>query len=51
MNEILSHSDLQEVKKWMLATDDAHGLYSKFGFHLYQQTGKLMERINPTFKY
>lgn len=29
---ILNHHDLKDVKKWMLATEDAHGLYEKYGF-------------------
>ena len=29
---ILDDPKLQGVKKWMLATRDAHGLYKKFGF-------------------
>ncbi len=34
------------VKKWMLATKDAHSLYEKFGFKKLKLTGKLMEKIN-----
>lgn len=29
---ILSHPDLQTVRRFMLATKDAHGLYAQFGF-------------------
>jgi GNAT superfamily N-acetyltransferase len=29
----VGHPDLATVKVWMLATDDAHGLYAKLGFH------------------
>ena len=29
---IISHTDLKTVRRWMLATKDAHELYSKFGF-------------------
>ena len=29
---ILSHPELQGLRRWMLATDDAHGLYRQFGF-------------------
>jgi GNAT superfamily N-acetyltransferase len=32
MNAILSHPDLQGLRKFLLATRDAHGLYEKFGF-------------------
>ena len=27
-----SHPDLQELRRWMLATRDAHGLYRQFGW-------------------
>src|SRR4051794_16090263 len=29
---ILGHSDLQGLRRILLATQDAHGLYAKFGF-------------------
>ena len=29
---ILQHADLQRLRRFMLATRDAHGLYSQFGF-------------------
>ena len=29
----VDHPDLATVKGWMLATDDAHGVYAKVGFH------------------
>ena len=32
MKFILTHSDLQEIRGWMLGTKDAHGLYEQFGF-------------------
>lgn len=32
MNFILHHPELNSVKKWLLATADAHKLYNKFGF-------------------
>jgi len=32
MKHITQHPQLQEVKRMMLATDDAHGLYKQFGF-------------------
>jgi GNAT superfamily N-acetyltransferase len=28
----LAHPDLQNLRRWMLATKDAHGLYRQFGF-------------------
>jgi GNAT superfamily N-acetyltransferase len=32
MECITSHSELQGLRRWILATRDAHGLYEKFGF-------------------
>lgn len=29
---ILAHPDLQTLRRWVLATADAHGLYKQFGF-------------------
>ncbi len=33
MEIILSQPDLQGLRRWLLATYDAHGLYKQFGFH------------------
>jgi GNAT superfamily N-acetyltransferase len=32
LQTIKSHADLQEMRRWSLATADAHGLYAQFGF-------------------
>ena len=32
MEEIMAHPDLQGLRRMMLATRDAHGLYTQFGF-------------------
>jgi GNAT superfamily N-acetyltransferase len=32
MEAIQSHPDLQGLRRWVLVTRDAHGLYSQFGF-------------------
>lgn len=29
----LGHPELQTVRRWMLATDDAYAFYERFGFH------------------
>jgi N-acetylglutamate synthase-like GNAT family acetyltransferase len=29
---VLAHPELQGLKRWLLATKDAHGLYAKYGF-------------------
>jgi N-acetylglutamate synthase-like GNAT family acetyltransferase len=32
MQTILEHPDLREMRRWVLVTNDAHGLYRQFGF-------------------
>ncbi|MBC7921559.1 MAG: GNAT family N-acetyltransferase [Ferruginibacter sp.] len=32
MSHIKGHPDLQGLRRWMLVTRDAHGLYEQFGF-------------------
>lgn len=29
---IMEHPDLKEMRRWVLVTDDAHGLYKQYGF-------------------
>jgi N-acetylglutamate synthase-like GNAT family acetyltransferase len=33
MQTILQHPDLVDVRRWLLVTSDAHGLYEQFGFN------------------
>ncbi len=47
MEAIMGHPDLQNFRRWMLATSDAHGLYEKFGFRPLAAPEVLMERHNP----
>ncbi|HEX9989821.1 MAG TPA: GNAT family N-acetyltransferase [Chloroflexia bacterium] len=44
---ILAHPDLQGLRRWLLATRDAHGLYSKSGFVPLKGAEKWMEMHNP----
>lgn len=46
MQAIVDHPDLQGLRRWLLATRDAHGLYEKFGFAS-PPPGRLMERLDP----
>jgi GNAT superfamily N-acetyltransferase len=32
VSTVLAHPDLQGLRRWHLATRDAHGLYARFGF-------------------
>jgi len=46
MECIVSHPDLQGLRRWMLATQDAHGLYAKFGFKPIRNSESWMERYD-----
>jgi len=43
MRAIRSHPDLQNLRRWMLLTRDAHGLYEQFGFKLTDSPDRVME--------
>ena len=47
METILAHPDLQGLRRIMLATWDAHGLYRQFGFAPPARPDRLMERYRP----
>jgi GNAT superfamily N-acetyltransferase len=47
MECIVGHPDLQGLRRWMLATQDAHGLYAKFGFTAIRNPERWMERHDP----
>lgn len=47
MECIVSHPDLQGLRRWILATRDAHGLYGKFGFTPLKSPEIFMERHDP----
>jgi len=40
---ILNFSELKNIKRWMLATTDAHKFYSQFGFKGLEHPEKIME--------
>ena len=44
---VMSHPDLQGLRRWTLATRDAHGLYRQFGWHDLQNPEKWMELFRP----
>ena len=43
MKSILQHEDLQLISRWGLATEDAHGLYKKYGFKELESPSNFME--------
>ena len=48
MECILAHPDLQGLRRWSLATQDAHGLYKQFGFTELSDPSKWMEKFDPS---
>ena len=47
MNEIMSFPDFQTLRRWTLATSDAHGLYEKHGFKSLAAPRNWMEILTP----
>jgi GNAT superfamily N-acetyltransferase len=47
MQVILDHPDLQTLRRWMLLTRDAHGVYRQFGFIPAAAPDRVMERHFP----
>lgn len=46
MEAMLAHPELQTVKRWLLGTRDAHGLYRQFGFDALERPERWMEMAN-----
>lgn len=47
MQTILAYPELQGLRRWSLATADAHGLYKQFGFTEISRPDRWMEIYNP----
>lgn len=47
METIVGHPDLQNLRRWILATRDAHALYEKFGFAALRFPERWMEKTAP----
>lgn len=43
---IMAHGELQGLRRWLLATKDAHGLYEQFGFMPTRDPDRWMEIID-----
>jgi GNAT superfamily N-acetyltransferase len=43
---VLEHPDLQRIRRFMLATQDAHGLYAHYGFMPLAAPERFMERFD-----
>jgi len=47
MECVKAHPDLQRLRRWMLATRDAHGLYAQFGFTPISAPERFMQIHDP----
>ena len=47
MRCIVGHQDLQGLRRLLLLTSDAHGLYSQFGFEQLGNPSRFMEVLRP----
>lgn len=47
LQTILAHPELQGLKRWVLATADAHGLYKQFGFRPLSKPENWMDIYKP----
>ncbi len=47
MEAIMRHPQLQGLRRWTLATRDAHPLYAQFGFTPLKKPGNFMELHDP----
>ena len=43
---VMAHPDLQNLRRFLLATRDAHGLYAQYGFEPIAQPERLMMRLD-----
>lgn len=43
---VFKYPDLQNLRRWCLATKDAHEFYKKFGFNNLSKPERFMERFN-----
>uniref|UniRef100_UPI00397A1718 GNAT family N-acetyltransferase n=1 Tax=Salmonella sp. SAL4443 TaxID=3159898 RepID=UPI00397A1718 len=47
MEIIMGHPDLQGLRRFLLATRDAHGLYRQFGFTPLESAQNMMQVHDP----
>ncbi|KRG37382.1 GNAT family acetyltransferase [Stenotrophomonas panacihumi] len=47
MDAVFAHPQLQGLRRFMLATWDAHGLYARYGFTAPARPDRLMEVVRP----
>jgi N-acetylglutamate synthase-like GNAT family acetyltransferase len=44
---IMEHPDLKDVRRWLLVTSDAHGLYKQYGFTSIEDPERWMQIFKP----
>ncbi len=49
MATIMNHPDLQGLRRWLLLTADAHGLYQQFGWNPIDKPERCMEKWKPNY--
>jgi GNAT superfamily N-acetyltransferase len=49
METVMNHPELQGLRRWMLLTADAHGLYQQFGWKPIEKPERYMEKSKPHF--
>ena len=47
LDAVVAHPDLQGLRRFILATKDAHGLYKKYGFSPVEDASPLMQIWQP----
>lgn len=47
LQTMMAYPDLQNLRRWMLATADAHQLYEKFGFTQLNAPNRWMQKFTP----
>ncbi len=47
IQSVMEHPELKDVRRWVLVTDDAHGLYRQFGFTSIEDPEHWMQRFRP----
>jgi len=47
MRAVSAHPELQDLRRWLLVTRDAHGLYAREGFVALAAPERFMERLDP----
>ncbi|MBS2023306.1 MAG: GNAT family N-acetyltransferase, partial [Deltaproteobacteria bacterium] len=46
MRGVHAHPELQGLRRWMLATRDAHGLYAQSGWSVVARPERLMDKVD-----